>query len=79
MNFQPSPMMNMWELNPAMCYMSTGYNTKATNDQEQEMRSSYPTPRILDKNFTEMDQTRKRVVQFEESSHNSSFGQLLNA
>jgi hypothetical protein len=35
--------------------MSTGYNTKATDDQQYEMRSHYPTPRILENTFGEMD------------------------
>lgn len=73
MNYQPSPM-NMWDLNPALCYMSTGYNTKAADDQIYEMRSYYPTPRMLDKTFEDVDCSRQRVVQFEESSNNSSFG-----
>ena len=54
MNYQPSPI-NMWELNPALCYMSTGYNTKAANDQIYDMRSHLPTPRMLDKTFGEVD------------------------
>jgi hypothetical protein len=47
--------MNMWDLNPALCYMSTGYNTKAAEDQIYEIRSHYPTPRMLDKTFEDVD------------------------
>ena len=54
MNYQPSPM-NMWELNPALSFMSTGYNTKAANDQIYEMRSHYPTPRMLENTFGDMN------------------------